>query len=122
MSETEYHKGTLKKINTNGKTVKEYLLDFMTKNNIIPESDNDYDDVCSWWSETTWDLPEFRYKFFIRGETLYEMENIELTNDECTATVDAEGTIHYYLSYYNGGCSFQEALEEALDNNVLNMM
>lgn len=117
MSETEYHKGTLTPIKTDDPI--KYLCDQMDKENIsydTKEIAEDYNgNIIYWFDEQTYNTA-LESKFYYKDGKLYSMDNTALESDVCVATMDEKGVIHYYLSYYNGGCGFSEALEDALDD------
>lgn len=55
-------------------------------------------------------------KLIIVGERIYEVieeEDID-GGDIFESSENTDGTISYLVSYYNGGCSHSEAVEEAL--------
>lgn len=46
---------------------------------------------------------------------IFTVEKVEISNSECfNSTENEDGTIDFEVKYYNGGCSFNEAIEEAL--------
>lgn len=42
--------------------------------------------------------------------------SIDPDDDIFNATQNLDGTIDFHVMYYNGGCSFNEAIEEAISN------
>ena len=100
MSETEHHVGKLK---PTGRSVDHYVEDCE-----IPsyyESKQEYfDDV---FQETA---------YAING-IVYEVEAKNVEGDYiATSKKNADGTIDFQVKFYNGGCSFNEAIEDALKN------
>lgn len=53
------------------------------------------------------------------NQKLFSLEKVELDCDEeiMRAEQNLDGSISYEVRYYNGGCGFNEAVEEALDKN-----
>ena len=89
-------------------TTKEIIVQFCKENSLpIDESD-----VLDSWYDNYGD------KFIIFGNTVYSI--IKKTqfdySDVFQATVNKQDEVEFTLSYYNGGCCFQEALETALKN------
>ena len=56
-------------------------------------------------------------KLVIRGGVLYSVEkkDIEQDQDIFTMTENENGTFDFEVRYYNGGCSFDEAMEYAFN-------
>ena len=100
MSETEHHVGKLK---PTGRSVDHYVSDCD-----IPdyyESKQEYfDDV-------------FTEKAYSISGMVYEVEtkNVE-GEDVAISKVNSDGTIDFQVRFYNGSCSFNEAIEDALNN------
>lgn len=57
-------------------------------------------------------------KYFITDAAVYEVEAEEKDPDDdiFRATKNEDGSIDFEVKYYNGGCSFNEALDEAIRN------
>ena len=108
MSSTEVHKGKLVPMVLNGWTPEERAKDACEKLGI--PFDDDYDT----WLEV---LNEYGYrKVLIRNDVTYKIEDVELDPygfSEITKNID--GSYDYFISYYNGGGSFDEVIEGALD-------
>lgn len=87
MSETVHYKGKLK---PTGKTEEEYC----------GEGDDIYDHY---------------YKAVIVHGMVYEVEKEEIDpySDLLISNKNEDGTIDFEVKYHNGGCSFNEAIEEA---------
>lgn len=50
---------------------------------------------------------------------MYEIlhnDNVSIERDLYTTRKNKDGTISYEVMYYNGGCCFEEAIVNALDN------
>ena len=61
-------------------------------------------------------LQDFGYgEVFINGGTIYKVEDEELDPyGFAEATLNEDGSIDYFISYYNGGACFEEVIEAAL--------
>lgn len=54
-------------------------------------------------------------KYVVLKDSILEiLEDRTSDDDLCFAKQNPDGTLDYFLQYYNGGCSFGEALESAL--------
>jgi len=103
MSETETWVGTLK---PTGKTVAEYM-----EGKECPSYLNLPDDMMEWFTE------EFYTSAVVTDGFVYEVERRCLSDqDIAISSVNDDGSISFTVSYYNGGCSFDEAIEAALKN------
>lgn len=72
---------------------------------------------CDSWEEMLCD--ELYEKYVIHNEDIYEVIEQKYKDTDYNifeAHKNADGTISYEVMYYNGGCSFDEAICEALDN------
>lgn len=91
MSETVHYKG---KLIPTGKTLKEF----------DPETSDIYD--------------HYLHAVEIDGMVyVVKKKDIDPDGDILRSTKNEDGTIDFEVRYYNGGCSFNEAIEEALKNN-----
>ena len=71
------------------------------------------------WQETFFDNfieDESLKSIIIVNDNVYEiLKDTEINNEEIfVASCDSDNIISYTVSYYNGGCSFTEALKTAL--------
>ena len=72
---------------------------------------------CDSWSEMLCD--KLYQQYVIVGEEVYkviEKNHRGIDEDIFEAYDNGDGTINYEVMYYDGGCSFDEAIEEALEN------
>jgi len=111
MSETETNTGTLTPVNLlNGESNEGYA--FRLLNGKKDE-----------WSKTYLDeLLESGYRdYVLHNGTLYQVDYERDSDDSdiFQAREAIDGTIHFTLRYYNGGCSFSEAIETALEKMKL---
>lgn len=106
MSETETNTGKLKPIQLIGNQTNE---DFARL--FLEGKKEDY-------NETYLDqLLEDGYReWVLYNGVLYQVDNERDAEegDIFSATLNQDGTINFVLRYYNGSCSFNEAIEEAL--------
>lgn len=89
-----------------GLTQEQIILEFCKENSLpIDESD-----VLESWHNVYYE------KYVICGNSVYEIiKKTEFDDgDIFEAHTNKQGEVEFVLSYYNGGCSFQEALEYAL--------
>jgi hypothetical protein len=107
MSEVVHYKGKLTQVPvdiTNDETFKDLCI----KEGYI-------NDCYDSWEECL--LEEGCEKYLIVGDKLFvaEYESIDLDDEIIQATDNKDGSYTFEVKYYNGGCSFSEAIEEALD-------
>jgi hypothetical protein len=111
MSEQETMKGKIKEIFCGDEEDMEIFAKELCKKNRY-----DYTEFCGSYLEC---LIDEGYKdYIITNNKIYEIletKDFEY-NDIFEAEGNSDGTISFIVSYYNGGCSFNEAIEEALDN------
>jgi len=70
-----------------------------------------------------YDIADFSVIDFVGGYTVYNDEVYDLSDwkdlaygDVFEATENADGSISFFVQYYNGGCGLDEAIGYALDN------
>ena len=104
MSQTENHIGTLKRLPRTCSS-EEMAKEFCKTRKIRNEHEETWLTVLQ---EQCEDIAFFNGRF-------YYIDDIETDDvDVFHAVKHKNGDIDYILNYYNGGCSFQEALEKAL--------
>jgi hypothetical protein len=98
MSETEHHVG---KLIPTGQSVDSYVKDCK-----IPSY---YDSNQEYFDDA------FTQVAYAIGGIVYEVEtkNVE-GEDIATSSRNDDGSIDFQVRFYNGGCSFNEAIEDAL--------
>ncbi|MCK5617055.1 hypothetical protein KAR91_85120 [Candidatus Pacearchaeota archaeon] len=107
MSDTEHNKGKLvpvPKFGTLEDTAKKILYD-----------NGETEQGC--YDSYLEHLEDWGYrKYHITEDAIYKVENKEVDCDEDVFTASAEegGVIRYETKFYNGGCSFSEALDSAI--------
>lgn len=108
MSSVVHYKGTLKLIE---KKDNETLEEFF--NRVI---EGPVDTWC-YESLTEYVTYEMQDTYYIKGNDVYAVtrEEMDPDNEFFFGTVREDGTIEYNVRYYNGGCSFDEALTDTLE-------
>ena len=135
MSDYEYHKGKLKRVDLskfdNSKEKyfeKRYRYEFAANedrpNGLTEEEiqdayqqsvENKYRRRGPW--EDLWNSNTDDYEgVIIMGDDIWEVADIELDNNEDVFTKVSDDEYEYYTSFYNGGCSLGEALEYGLES------
>lgn len=77
----------------------------------------DLKSYCDSWREMLCD--ELYERYVIAGGEVYkvvEKNHKDMDSDIFNAHDNYDGTIDYEVMYYNGGCSFNEAIEYALED------
>jgi hypothetical protein len=113
MSQVEVHVGQLMKIDKlESTTPEEWCKEYFLENGIT-QLDHYYESWVEYFND------EYYEEFLVHKNDIYR----KIKDTECYGGDDIyhahkneNGTIDYILSYYNGGCGFTEAIEEALNN------
>lgn len=111
MSETVHYTGRLKLVEKlENETLEEQCKRVLSWYN--------YTDLryCDSWEEMLCD--ELYKKYVIHNENVYEVveqRSRDMDDDVFEAIENSDGSISYVVRYYNGGCSFDEAIGYALD-------
>ena len=95
MSETVHYKGKIQLV----EKIKDETLEEQCKRILSEHGYQELDLYCDSWHE-------------MLCEELYE--RYVIVNDSIYKVIDK--TINYHVMYYDGGCSFNEAIEEAIQN------
>lgn len=106
MSEVVHYKGTMKKI-AEGK-----YIESMAKK--ILESD----ELPTWYDSWYEYLQDMKYKeYVVINDILYKTDYEKIDpEDEFFIAEKIEDGYSFNVKYYNCGCGFDEALQEAVDN------
>lgn len=119
MSETEAKKGRLRIFpRRESESYKEYILRFFEHNNQFFPTDYNSNDS----EELRLAFTDYFYrKAVLYKNLIYEiLETIDIEeSDIFEAEQLADGNIKFLVQFYNGGCSFSEAIVNALDNMKL---
>ncbi|PLR99584.1 hypothetical protein [Bacillus sp. T33-2] len=107
MSETVHYKGVLKKVERHEDETLEEQCKRLLNNKDLPSYFDNYQEYFS---------DEYYYKFTIQNGVIYsiEKEDVDPDIDIFNASVGDNGEINFEVRYYNGGCGFDEAIEEAI--------
>lgn len=109
MSETVHYKGVMKKAERlEGETLEEQCKRLIGDKELPSYCDN-YEEFLN---------NTFYQEMSIQNGTIYHIkkEEIDLDEDIYQANLTDDGDIEFEVRYYNGGSSFDDALEEALKN------
>lgn len=106
MSETVHYKGLLKKVTRDtGETLEEQCKRLLG-NKELPSYFDSYQEYL---------LDEHYQNFYIQDNDLYLVEKEEIDPDSniFNANIKDNGDIEFEVKYYNGSCSFDEAIDIA---------
>ena len=112
MSETVHYIGKLKLVEKlNNETLEEQCKRILGEHNIF-----ELESYCDSWEEMLFD--ELYDEYVTHGENVYKVMEMKYRGEEDVfeAHKNKDGTISYEVVYYNGGCSFDEAIVYALNN------
>lgn len=112
MSETVYYKGKLKEVKRfDGESIEEQC-----KRLLHGETLHSYMDS---YQEMLQD--EYYQQYVVYDDILYSVEKESLDPDEeiFNAIENEDGSINFEIKYYNGGFSFNKAIEVALNNRKI---
>lgn len=107
LSETVHYKGVLKTIERHeGETLEEQCKRLL-ENKELPSYFDSYAEYL---------LDENYKKITIQNGVVYliEKEEVDPDGDIFNASINDNGEIEFEVRYYNGGCGFDEAIEEAI--------
>lgn len=107
MSEVEVNKGKLKLVST----LNTFLREHLSRELYEGESEEEYF------------LENFYDTHVLIDIFVYEIipDDLDFYDDIFEMTCDSSGDLHYLLKYYNGGCGFGEAINQAY-KNMLNKL
>lgn len=113
MSEMVHYSGKLQLVDKlPNETLEEQCKRILAKHNYF-----ELDSYCDSWREMLYE--ELYERYVIANNTIYEVvekKHRSIDEDIFEAHANLDGSIEYEVMYYNGGCSFNEAIEEALEN------
>lgn len=109
MSETVHYKGVLKKIERYDTETLEDQCKRLLADKELPSYYDSYEEFFS---------DEHYHKAVVLDGSIYrvEREDVDLDEDIFRASKINNNEITFEVKYYNGGCSFNEAIEEAFEN------
>ena len=113
MSEMVHYSGKLEVVDTlPDETLEEQCKRILAKHNYF-----ELDSYCDSWREML--CEELYERYVIANDTIYEVvekKHRSIDEDIFEAHANLDGSIEYEVMYYNGGCSFNEAIEYALED------
>ncbi|MFO1442869.1 hypothetical protein KDN24_06525 [Bacillus sp. Bva_UNVM-123] len=109
MSETVHYKGALRKIERYEKESLEEQCKRLLDNKELPSYFDTYEEYL---------LDECYKEITVQGGIVYHIEKEELDpyDEIFNSSIKDSGEIEFEVRYYNGGCSFNEAIAEAIEN------
>jgi len=110
MSETVHYKGILRKVEKiEGENLEDQCKRLLG-NKELPSYYDNYKEYL---------LEECYRTMIIHDNEVYhvEREEVDPHSDMFNAALKENGEISFEVRYYNGGCSFNEAIEEAIKNS-----
>ena len=109
MSETRHYRGTMQRIavgRDKANEVAKERLNTAGKTELPNYHDNWYDYLC-----------DFYYKDYVFvNNALYSVEKSEVGEEDVFIAQRHKDGYKFEVAYYDGGMSFDEALQEAIDN------
>lgn len=113
MSETVHYTGKLEAVDA----LPDESLEDQCKRILAEHNYYNLDSLYDSWEEMF--CEELYERYVIANDNIYKVVEKNNKSDEYdifSATQNLDGTIDYEVMYYNGGCSFNEAVERALEN------
>lgn len=109
MSETVYFKGMLKAMEKMDGETLEAQCKRLLGDAELPAHFESYEEYL---------MDEYHQEYVIQNEVLYQVEKheVDLDGDTFCANVNEEGNIEFEILYHNGGCSFDDAIQQALNS------
>lgn len=109
MSETVHYKGILRKVERYDDETLEEQCKRLLEGKELPSYCDSYEEFF---------LDEYYQKAVIQDGVIYRVEKNDVDPDSEIFRVNKinDYEIEFEVRYYNGGCSFSEAIEEAFDN------
>ncbi len=112
MSEVVHYTGKIKLVEKlPNETLEEQCKRVLAQHGYI-----ELDSYCNSWNEMLYE--EMYEKYVIANDNLYEViekKNKEYDTDIFNIFDNKDGSYNYEVMFYNGGCSFSEAIGIALD-------
>lgn len=113
MSETVHYRGTLTEVEKLENEILEKQCMRLLNNVELPSCYDSYQEMLE---------DEYYNHYVVHDDILYSInkKSIDLDQDIFNSHKNEDGSINFEVRYYNGGCGFDEAIEEALNNMELN--
>lgn len=108
MSQTVHYKGILKRIERLDNEDLESCCKRLCNRDCLPSYYDNYQELLT---------DEYYNKYVILDHNVYSIEEMNDYEDEDIFELDkiSDDKYSFTLKYYNGGCSFDEAIEEAFE-------
>ena len=113
MSEMVHYTGKLQLVHK----IPNETLEEQSKRILAEHNYFELNSYCDSWIEML--CEELYERYIVTNDNIYKVVEKNNKTDEYdifNATQNFDGTIDYEVMYYNGGCSFNEAIERALEN------
>jgi hypothetical protein len=109
LSETVHYKGVLRKVERQEEETLEAQCKRLLGNKELPSYFDSYEEYL---------VDENYQNITIQNGIVYqvEKEDVDPYSDIFRASISDNGEIEFEVRYYNGGCGFDEAIEDALKN------
>ena len=114
MSETEHLKGKLKLVDIVGNTIELTCMMALQSQGIDPDP--------KWNTDRPFEtqlMDQCYEDYIVFRDQLFKVIYVKHVDDEYDifkAKVNLDNTVNFEVKYYNGGCSFEEAVNNALEN------
>lgn len=130
MSEMEYHKGKLKRVDlTKYDNSVSKFCEYRCRKAHPSVSESDWEEDLNYYKKqsiydrnpwiTIWINDACDYdKYILIGDTVWEVEDTELDSDDSVITKVNDDEFEYYASFYNGGTCLSEELEYLLKSQL----
>lgn len=109
MSDVDTYRGKLTPVDLGEQTLDQWIQKRIGRSEL--------EDYESGWLEALQEELYGSYHYNRSDETLYEVQREKLNpNGFVHSKRNADGTIDFLVSYYNGGASFGEVMDEVVDS------
>ena len=109
MSETRHYRGKIVKIATGHKE-----MEAKSKSILERAGKTEVPSYLDSWTEY---LEDYYYKGYVRvGNDLYAVDKTEVGDEDVFVATRTKDGYDFEVAYYDGGMSFDEAIEEAVSN------
>lgn len=110
MSETRHYRGTAVKVSEGAKEIEAFA-----KNLLQEHGKTEVPSYCDSWTEY---LEDYFYNRFVRiNNVLYDTaDKVEVGEEDVFIAHKYDNGYKFEVAYYDGGMSFDEAVEEAISN------
>lgn len=118
MSEVVHFRGKIEEVKAHdNESMEDVAKRLLAENNI--EMKDYYDSAIECLESESYSATKGYYgEYILINERLYkvvECQDIDPDEDIIRAEKNPDGTINFEVKYYNGGCGFSEAVEEAVN-------